>query len=236
MLKSFSLVFVIALLAGCSWQSRSDRRSAGKSTRGDDSFSVTAPPFVLPGVPLGSARPTITSRVQPAAPATAAVPEAPEEAQQPEGEPTAAELKDVGAAPAQAVKNGDLDFHLAAADKYAAKKKYRSAAAEYGAAQGSLPARDPGAVHLLERQGAMFLKAGAVLKAQGYFDSAIKKAGELKTAGEDLAEAYMGLGYCQEKANKVPEAIASYGKARDYSGKRTVKARLSKTISELQKK
>ena len=82
----------------------------------------------------------------------------------------------------------------------------------------------------------MMLRAGALLKAEGYFSSAIKKAGELNTAGDDLAESYMGLGYCQEKANKVTEAVDSYKKARDNSGKKSVKARLSKTISGLQKK
>lgn len=230
MLKTLSLVIAAALLNGCSWMSRSGSGTAKKNAGSDDSFTVTAPPFVLPGVPLGAARPTITARA-PAQPAAV-----PEEEQPPEAAPSAAELKDVKTASVAAEPNGDLDFHMAAADKYSAKKKYRSAAAEYGAALGSLPSGDARAVYLMERQGAMMLRAGALLKAEGYFSSAIKKAGELNTAGDDLAESYMGLGYCQEKANKVTEAVDSYKKARDNSGKKSVKARLSKTISGLQKK
>lgn len=184
-------------------------------------------PFALPGVPLRSDM--AEEPAAPAEPAGQAAAEAPVTAP---AEPAAAEA---APAPDAAAPKGDLEFHLEAAGRYSARKKYRSAAAEYGAAARFLPAGDARAVYVLERQGAMLLKAGAAPKAQEYFVSAIGKAKELNAAGGDLANAHLGLGYCLEKANKVPDAIASYERAMELTSSKTVKARLAKTISELKK-
>ena len=90
-------------------------------------------------------------------------------------------------------------------------------------------------MQLLERQGAMLLKAGSLVKARGKFVSAIEKAAELKPFGNDLANAHLGLGYCLEKANKIPDAISNYQKALEFSDNKKFKARIAKTISDLKK-
>lgn len=234
MQKTLSMVLALALLAGCSWIRRSDSGAAENKTGGSDSF--TTPPQALPGFPLGSVRPHVPAKARAAAPAGApvAAPAAPAD-----DLPAATASSGVGAAelkqPAAAADPGDLTFHIAAADNYSARKKYRSAGAEYGAALRYLPDGDARAVHLLERQGAMLLKAGAAPKAKEYFLSAIKKAEELHAEGNDLADAQLGLGYCFEKENKLPEAISSYKKAMELTSSKAVKAKLSKTISDLKK-
>ena len=221
MRKIPAALLVLALLAGCSGARKSG--GAAKNTRVESAGS-TPPAFALPGVPMKTDLPIAgveekTSEA-PAAPAAEAVP---------------AEVKPEEAKPAAVVADtsAELDFHLGAAGKYAAKKRYHSAAAEYGAALGFLPAGDARAVRLLERQGAMLLRAGNGKKAQEYFLSAIGKAKELNTSGKDLADSHLGLGYCLEKEKKVRDAISSYEKALELSRGKTVKARIAKTISDL---
>ena len=224
MRKIPAALLILAFLAGCSGARKSGgAANSGKNTRVETS-GATPPAFALPGVPMKSDLPIAgveekTSET-PAAPAPEAAP---------------AEVKPEEAKPAAAAADtsGELDFHLAAAGKYAARKKYRSAAAEYGAALGFLPAGDARAVRLLERQGAMLLRAGDAPRAGEHFLSAIKKAEELKTSGKELADSYLGLGYCMEKAKRIPDAINSYEKALEFSGSKKIKARIAKTISDL---
>jgi len=221
---------LLAFLAGCSGSRKSDSGDGIENPRMEGSGSAT-PAFALPGVPLKSDLPV---------PVRAEVKKAEAPAAQPaEAEPEAgpAEARPAEAKPAEtaAAASGDLEFHLRAARKYAAAKRYRSAAAEYGAAVPFLPAGDPRAVSLLERQGAMILKTGDTAKAREHFQAAIEKARELNASGKDLADSYLGLGYCLEKANKITEAIDSYEKALALSTGKSVKARISKTISDLKK-
>ncbi|HAT72279.1 MAG TPA: hypothetical protein DCS63_05635 [Elusimicrobia bacterium] len=197
---------------------------AADASRGD--AAAGGPPvFALPGVPLkteqmGELPAPQAEEMNAADPAVPPVEAAP------------AETAPTAAAPAP---GKDLDFHLAAANKYSAKKKYRSAAAEYGAALGFLTAGDARAVRLLERQGAMLLRAGDGAGAQGHFLAAIGKAKELNVSGKDLAAAHLGLGYCLEKVNNIPDAIINYEKALQLSSGKTIKARIAKTISDLKK-
>lgn len=221
MKKISAALLVLALLAGCSGARKSG--GAGKNAR-VESAGAAPPAFALPGVPMKSDLPIAgveekTSET-PAAPPAEAAP---------------AEVKPEQARPAEAAvdTSGELDFHMAAAARYAAKKRYRSAAAEYGAALGFLPGGDARAVRLLERQGAMLLRAGDGKKAQEYFLSAIGKAKEFNASGKDLADSHLGLGYCLEKEKKVQDAISSYEKALELSRGKTVKARIAKTISDL---
>lgn len=221
MRKEFAFLIVLALAAGCSG-TRGARDSAG------DAGPKKPPAFALPGVPL---REDLPPAAEPAAEETA---EAPAPA-------PAAEAKPAAPAPAAAPaaetteSEKELAFHLRSARRYAAAKRYRSAAAEYGAALAFIPAGDARAVHSLERQGAMVLKAGDTAKAQEHFQAAIGKANGLKASGSDLANAYLGLGYCQEQAKKIPDALASYEKAMDFSPSPRVKAKIAKTISDLKK-
>ena len=192
-----------------------------ENPRGEDLVGKPLP-FALPGVPL-------RSELEDEPDAATDEEKEIEAALPPAGSPPA----EAAPAPAAPAAKGDLEFHLEAAGRYSARKKYRSAAAEYGAALPFLPAGDARAVRVLERQGAMLLRAGALPKAQEYFLSAIDKAKELNSSGNDLADSYLGLGYCQEKAGKVPDAIGSYEKAMQLSGSKKIKARLAKTISDL---
>lgn len=98
-----------------------------------------------------------------------------------------------------------------------------------------VPAGDARAVQLLERQGAMLLRGGNEAKAQDAFKAAIAKAEDLKTSGPDLGNAYLGLGYCQEKAGKVKDAIKTYEKALELAP-RKAKAKISQTIADLKSK
>ncbi|MCM2268240.1 MAG: tetratricopeptide repeat protein [Elusimicrobiales bacterium] len=222
MRRTIGVFLVLAFVAACSGSKRSDSSVVELDNPRWDSSNGTPPAFALPGVPLKSE----TEAAAPAAPAAEA-PEAPAPPPSP-AEPAAA-----AAAPDAAGK--EFDFHYNAARKYAAAKRYRSAAAEYGAALGFLPQGDARAVQLLERQGAMLLKAGNEPKAQEQFQAAIARAGELGVSGKDLANAQLGLGYCLEKAGKVPDAIASYEKALELSNSKLIKARIAKTISDLKK-
>ena len=217
---------VLAILAGCSGtRSSGGAGNAGKNPR-VETAGATPPAFALPGVPMKADLPI--AGVEEKTPETPAAPPA-------EAAPAEVKPEEAGPAEAAAAASGELDFHLAAAGKYAAKKRYRSAAAEYGAALGFLPAGDARAVRLLERQGAMLLRAGDGSRAGEHFLSAIKKAEELKTSGKDLADSYLGLGYCMEKAKRIPDAINSYEKALEFSGSKKTKARIAKTISDLQR-
>lgn len=219
---------VFALAAGCS-----GTRSAGDSA--GNTAPRKPPTFALPGVPL---REDLPQAAEPAAeeaapaPAAEAKPEEPAPAAAPaETAPAPAEAKP--AAGSESEK--ELAFHLRSARRYAAAKRYRSAAAEYGASLGFIPEGDARAVHALERQGAMVLRAGDAAKAQEHFQAAINKANGMKASGRDVANAYLGLGYCQEQAKKIPEALASYEKALDFSTSPNVKAKIAKTISDLKK-
>jgi tetratricopeptide (TPR) repeat protein len=230
MVKTFCAVLVFAVLAGCSGNRKSESVDLDIDNPREEAANIKPLPFALPGVPMKN---ELLADL-PAPPAETKEPEAavtpPAEALPAEAAPAA-----VQPAPAAAAGSGkDLEFHLAAAKKYSLGKKYRSAAAEYGAALPFLPAGDAREVFLLERQGAMLLKGGKDAKAQALFTSAIAKAKELGLAGTDLANAHLGLGYCLEKAKNVPEALANYEKAMALSTGKT-KARIAKTISDLKK-
>ena len=238
MAKKFTAVLVLVLLAGCAGNRKSDNDDLGLDNPREEGGIQAPKDFVLPGVPMKNELPPALAELNksevPAAEPAETKTEAPAEAP--------AEMKTAPAAPAEAkpaeaatVSNKDLEFHLAAAGRYLGKKQYKSAAAEYGAAIPFLPEGDARGVRLLERQGAMLLKAGKDLKAQEQFLASIAKAKELGTAGEDLANSYLGLGYAQERAKKIPEAIASYEKALELTGSKTLKARLTGTISDLKK-
>jgi len=229
MLKQFAVLMLAAVFAGCSGWRKSDSSDSLIDNSREESSIAKPPAYALPGVPLKNDIPSaLPAEVKPAAPKPA------------EPEPTApkpAEPEPAGVKPAGTADDTgkDLAFHLAAAGKYAARKSYRSAAAEYGAAIPFLPVGDARAVHLLERQGAMMLRAGDEPKARERFLASIRKAEELKTSGNDLAAAYLGLGYCQEKEKKAPDAITSYEKAMELSGSKVIKARIAKTINDLKK-
>lgn len=223
----------LLLLAGC-FGSRKTKSGGGAAKNPREK---AAPEFALPGVPMKSDSEALLPEEKKPEPAAEPVEEAkPAEAKPAEAKPAEAKPAEAKAAETAPAASGDLEFHLAAASKYSAKKRYRSAAAEYGAAVPFLPAGDARAVRLLERQGAMMLKAGNEARAQEHFLSAVNKAQELKSSGKDLADSYLGLGYCQEKANKVAEAVDSYEKARALSDSKKVKDRITKTISDLKAK
>jgi tetratricopeptide (TPR) repeat protein len=220
MRKNFGVLLVLALLAGCAGAQKSGAPAAEPQSPRVESGSGTPPAFALPGVPLKSdLEAEIAAKAQPEA---AVTPPA-------EASPAATPAE---TAPAT---GNDLEFHLGAAKRYAARRQYRSAAAEYGAALPFLPAGDARAVYLLERQGAMVLRTGSAAKAGEHFLSAIAKAKELNASGNDLANSHLGLGYCLEKAKDIPGAIANYEKALELSGSAKVKARIAETISDLKK-
>lgn len=229
MRKNFGFLLGLALLAGCAGTQKSGSPADEPQFPRVESGVAAPPAFALPGVPLKSDfEAELKVKTPPdAAPAAEAGPQAAPAEVKPAAQPAPA-----AAAPAT---GNDLEFHLGAARRYAARRQYRSAAAEYGAALPFLPAGDARAVYLLERQGAMVLRAGSGAKAREHFLAAIAKAEELKTAGNDLANAHLGLGYCLEKAGELPAAIASYEKALELSASPKVKARLAETISGLKK-
>jgi tetratricopeptide (TPR) repeat protein len=229
MRKNLTVLLVLGLLAGCTGNRRDDAADLGLDNPRNGGEIMNPPDFALPGVPLKNEMLAADTEAKKAE-APAAQPAAPAVQETPAVLPGEAKPAAVLAEPA-----GDLKFHMDAAARYFARKQYRSAAAEYGAAVPFLPAGDARAVYLLERQGASRLKTGKNLKAEEFFLAAIGKAKELNTAGDDLANSYLGLGYCQEKAGKVTEAIGSYEKAMELTGSKTVKARLAGTISDLKK-
>ena len=225
MRKNFGVLLVSALLAGCAGTQQSGAPAAEPQSPRVESGGGTPPAFALPGVPLKSDLETeIAAKAQPEA---AVTPPA-------EASPAATPAETAPAVAAPATGN-DLEFHLGAAKRYAARRQYRSAAAEYGAALPFLPAGDARAVYLLERQGAMVLRTGSEARAGEHFLAAIAKAKELNASGNDLANSHLGLGYCLEKAKDIPGAIANYEKALELSGSAKVKARIAETISDLKK-
>lgn len=216
MQKTLTVVLLLVCLTGCSWMRKSGKSGSAPKTPPKKTAAKTTPAFALPGVPMANNQPV-------------------EPAEEKKTETAAAPSGEARPAEAAAASGKDLEFHLDAAGKHSARKRYRSAAAEYGAAIAFLPAGDARAVHLLERQGAMLLRAGNMPKAQEHFLAAIEKAKELNSSGSDLADSYLGLGYCQEKEAKIQEAISSYEKALELSAGKTVKARIANTISDLKK-
>lgn len=254
---------MMALLAGCSGTVRRSVDS-GEGDLGAGKEITMPPNFALPGVPLrdykeepekkpaSSPSGSGTVEVEPvdkkSAPSSASAEPvyilAPADKAKNKTAATAATdaTPSGGPAPAAAVKPApaadprDLKFHLSAARRYYARKKYLSAAAEFKAAARFLPAGDALAVYLLERRGAMLLRAGQLDKAQEDFKAAIAKAGEVGSSGEDLANAYLGLGYCQERTGKTAEAVGNYQKAMAFTSRKMIKARLADTIAGLKKK
>jgi len=246
MRKAFAAVLCLTVLSGCAWTRRSDSSDIVIDYPRGRNGSGTPPAFALPGVPLRNDLATAVPERKTEAPAAATS--------------RPAEYKPAEAAPAPAVTSGtkpapapaapvpvpakpaapaaaeDFEFHFSSAKRYAGKKQYRSAAAEYAAAGGYLPAGDARAVHLLERQGAMLLRAGDEPKAQERFRGAIETAKLIGHAGNDLANAHLGLAYCLEKAGKVPDALQNYERALALSSNKTIKARIAETIGGLKKK
>jgi tetratricopeptide (TPR) repeat protein len=224
--KIFTAFMAAALLTGCSGINRSGRQAPDKEVELPSRDGANAQAFSLPGVPLEFMPPPIREKAAPAAEAPAPAP-APETAKP---APTA-----TAAAPAQALskQEEELQFHLGAARRYASKKQYKSAAAEYGAAKNFLPPGDKRGVNLAERQGTMLMRAESYAAAAEVLRGAIAKAKELNTAGTDLANAHIGLGYCLEKQGNVPDALANYEKASAISPSKAVKARLAKAIADL---
>lgn len=243
MRKAFAAVLCLTVLSGCAWTRKSDSADIVIDYPRGRNGNSTPPPFALPGVPLRSdLAPAAAPERKPAAPApalsrpaeykpaeTAAMPAVPAEAA-----PAPAKAKTPS--PALSVKAAeDFEFHFSEARRYAGKKQHLSAAAEYAAAGGYLPAGDARAVHLLERQGAMLLRAGDEPKAQERFRGAIETAKLIGYAGNDLANAHLGLAYCQEKSGKIPDALLNYEKALALSSNKVMKARIAETISGLKK-
>lgn len=229
MRKEFAFLLVLTLAVGCS-----GTRSAGDSA--GNAAPRTPPTFALPGVPLREDIPAAEPAAEEDSPApAAAAPAAPAET----APVTAAVPENAAPAAAPAAVNPEnekeLAFHLRSARRYAAAKRYRSAAAEYGASLAFLPAGDARAVHALERQGAMLLRAGDSAKALEHFQAAIGKANGMKAPDKDVANAYLGLGYCQEQAKNIADALVSYEKAVNFSPSPKIKARIAKTISDLKK-
>ena len=243
MRKAFAAVLCLTVLSGCAWTRRSDSADIVIDYPRGRNGNGTPPPFALPGVPLRSdlapaaaperkpeapvPAPSRTEEYKPAEPAAA--PAAPAAAR-PVPAPAKAPAPAVAAAASE-----DFEFHFGSAKRYAGKKQYRSAAAEYAAAGGYLPAGDNRAVHLLERQGAMLLRAGDMPKARERFRGAIETAKLTGHAGNDLANAHLGLAYCQEKSGKIPDALLNYEKALALSSNKVIKARIAETISGLKK-
>lgn len=224
--KTFIVFLTLAFLTGCAGLRKSstpeDETVELPSRSGDSSQA-----FSLPGVPLKFMPPAARTKAAAPAPSAEQKPaETPKPAPEPEPEPAAA-------APAHSAASGDLEYHISAAKRYAAKKQYKSAAAEYGAAVPFVPAGDARAVQFLERQGAMLLRSGAEPKAKDAFSAAIDKAKALKAGGNDLANAHLGLGYCLEKAKNIPEALKNYEKAKDLTTSPKLKTRIAKTIADL---
>ena len=230
-----------ALFSGCAWTRKSDSGDIVIDYPRGRNGSGTPPAFALPGVPLRNDLAAAAPERKPEAPPspaeykpaeTAAAP-----AVTPAAKPAPVPAKTPAPAPAPAAKTAeDFEFHFSAAKRYAGKKQYRSAAAEYAAAGGYLPAGDARAVHLLERQGAMLLRAGDEPKAQERFRGAIETAKLIGHSGNDLANAHLGLAYCLEKAGKVPDALQNYERALALSSNKTIKARIAETIGGLKKK
>lgn len=248
MRKAFAAVLCLAVLSGCAWTRKSDSSEIVIDyPRGRDG-NATPPAFALPGVPLRSdlaAAPAAERKPEAPAPSrpaeykpaeTAAAPAAAKSAAvKSAAAPAEVKPASVPAKPAAAPAAEDFEFHFNSAKRYAGKKQYRSAAAEYAAAGGYLPAGDARAVHLLERQGAMLLRAGDEPKAQERFRGAIETAALIGHAGNDLANAHLGLAYCLEKAGKVPDALQNYERALALSSNKTIKARIAETIGGLKK-
>jgi len=242
MRKAFAAVLCLTVLSGCAWTRKSDSSDIVIDYPRGRSGNGTPPPFALPGVPLRSdlapaaAPERKTETPAPSRPAeykpaeAAAAPVMPSEAKPAPAPAIMPPAAATAAAPAE-----DFEFHFSAARRYAAKKQYRSAAAEYAAAGGYLPAGDTRAVHLLERQGAMLLRAGDEPKAQERFRGAIETAKLTGNSGNDLANAHLGLAYCLEKAGKVADALQNYEKALALSSNKTIKARIAETIGGLKK-
>ncbi|MDA8131335.1 MAG: hypothetical protein M0011_07515 [Elusimicrobia bacterium] len=238
MQKALTTLLIAALLSGCAmFRKKGTASQPGETARA--ASAAAAPSFALPGIPLKNddepetARPAARAAKQ-ASPSPAAEEQRPADPlDSPSSASPAAAPAAASAAPASGGK--DLEFHLKAARKYAARRKYLSAAAEYRAALDYVPAGDPLAVHALEREGAMTLRTGDTAKAAGYFETAIKKAADLGVANNDLSNAHIGLGYCLEKNKDVSGALANYEKALKYATSKTTKARLNDTIESLKK-
>ena len=224
MKKTLTAFLFLAVLTGCAWIKRNSSKNTAFSNPRTEAIG-NPPDFALPGVPLRS---ELQEKPQAPAPAAAAEP-----APKPRQETAAAQpaTKPVEAA----ADNKELDFHLGAAQRYASSRKYLSAAAEYKAAQALMPPGDVRKVYVLERQGAMFLRADDIAKAKESFSSAIQRAQSLNLAGNDLANAYLGLAYCLELEKNIPAAIENYQKVLPLSASNIIKGRVTQTIANLKK-
>lgn len=124
---------------------------------------------------------------------------------------------------------------LANADEDFANNELDGAFSWYGKASESIPADDKRQVHILARQGLILTKQSNCTRAKKFYAAAIKAGKTHNMRGKDMANAYSGLAYCQEKSGNLDWAAANYRAAIVATDDAALKAKLQKYLTVLKK-
>jgi len=131
---------------------------------------------------------------------------------------------------------GTYETFLENAQEDLENNELSSAFAWYGKASESIPPEDKRQTHILERQGLILVKQSNCTRAKKFYSAAVKTAKKNNLRGKDVANAYSGLAYCQEKSGNSEWAASNYRAAITATDDAALKAKLQKRLAALKKR
>lgn len=131
---------------------------------------------------------------------------------------------------------GTYETFLENAQEDLENNELSSAFAWYGKASESIPPEDKRQTHILERQGLILVKQNNCTRAKKFYSAAVKTAKKNNLRGKDVANAYSGLAYCQEKSGNSEWAASNYRAAITATDDAALKAKLQKRLAALKKR
>jgi tetratricopeptide (TPR) repeat protein len=133
------------------------------------------------------------------------------------------------------VPASSYESFITAAEETLGRNELDKAFALYGSASESIPTDDKRQTRVLERQGLILIKQNNCARAKRFYSAAIRTAKKHNLRGRDVAGAYSGLAYCQEKSGDPDWAAANYRAAINVTDDAALKAELQKRLAGLKK-
>jgi hypothetical protein len=133
------------------------------------------------------------------------------------------------------VPAGSYESYMTAAEEALGRNELDKAFALYGKASESIAPEDKRQTRILERQGLILIKQNNCARAKRFYSAAIRTAKKHNLRGRDVAGAYSGLAYCQEKSGDPGWAAANYRAAINATDDAALKAELQKRLAALKK-
>ena len=144
--------------------------------------------------------------------------------------------------PAQAAESAavpgkpEYEVHLANARGYWVQEDRERAFAEYEAALRLAPEDGLVSLHILEREGLLFLEQKDYRKAKRLYVASIKVAKSRNITNDDVVNAYLGLAYCQARQGSYKWALANYREAWNLTKSEATKGKIERSLVSIRKK